>query len=186
MTVYFTASIVGKRNHLQNYEKILNILKQKEVIVISDHIMKTSESQIRFETKQERLSYQNKIDTWINQASCVIAETSFPSISVGFEISIALHRQKPVLILFSEGDPPSLLAHHKDERLICEHYSKESLPDLIDDFINYVHGNRESRFTFFITAEIASFLDKIAQEKKIPKSVYLRRLIQKEMHKTLQ
>lgn len=113
----------------------------------------------------------------------MIAETSFPSISVGYEISLALSRGKPVLILYSSGNAPTLLAHHRDEKLICEKYTDDTLEDIIKDFLNYVQGANDMRFTFFITSEIASYLEKISRDKKIPKSVYLRRLIEKEMNR---
>ena len=67
--------------------------------------------------------------------------------------------------------------------LVCEKYTADTLEDIIKDFLNYVQGANDMRFTFFITSEIASYLDKISRNKKIPKSVYLRRLIEKEMQK---
>ncbi|MBM3283848.1 hypothetical protein FJY90_06420, partial [Candidatus Gottesmanbacteria bacterium] len=111
MTVYFTASIVGKRHYLSNYQKIIGILKAKNLEVISDHIINTTEAQIRMEKVEERIRFQKQLEKWLNSCDYVVAETSFPSISVGYEISLALHYGKPVLILYSEGNPPSLLAH---------------------------------------------------------------------------
>ena len=181
MKVYFTASIVGKKKHLSNYLKIIDVIKGKKFSITSDHIIKTTEAKIHLETKEERLKFSAQLEKWISSSDFLIAETSFPSISVGYEISIALKLSKPVLILFSEGEAPSLLAHHKDEKLVCEKYSLETLKDIIDDFISYMQGTEETRFTFFITSQIASFLDKISKAKKVPKSVYLRHLIEREM-----
>lgn len=181
MTIYFTASIVGKRRYLKNYLKIVEILKAKGFEVISDHIVKSTEDQVRLETKKERVKFHKQLEKWIKSCDFVIAETSFPSISVGYEISLALHHGKSILILFCEGNPPSLLAHHKDENLICEKYTSETLKSIIDDFINYAEGTQDTRFTFFITREIASYLDKVAKEEKIPKSVFLRKLIEEKI-----
>lgn len=183
MRIYFTGSIVGKKYYLNNYLKIVGIVKKDKHQIIEEHIIKGNESQLRQENKHERLKFQSQLDKWINNCDCMIAETSFPSISVGYEISLALSRGKPVLILYSSGHAPTLLAHHHDEKLICEKYNDDTLEDIIKDFLNYVQGTNDMRFTFFITSEIASFLEKISQNKKIPKSVYLRRLIEKEMNK---
>jgi nucleoside 2-deoxyribosyltransferase len=184
MNVYFTASIVGKKHHIDKYQRILSILRSKGLKIQSDHIINTSESQIRMETRNERLKFQNQLEKMINAADCVIAETSFPSISVGYEISLALHRGKPVLILYSEGEAPSLLAQHKDEKLICEKYNSDNVKGIIEDFMSYVEGSNDMRFTFFITSTIASYLEKISRTQKIPKSVYLRKLIEEDMQKT--
>ena len=181
MTIYFTASIVGKRHYLDNYLKIIEIFKSKNLKVISDHIINTTEAQIRLEKVQDRLKFHNQLEKWINSCDFVVAETSFPSISVGYEISLALHYGKPVLILYSEGNPPSLLAQHKDEKLVCKQYTLSSLSDLIADFINHVKGIDDTKFTFLITPEIASFLNRISIKGKVPKSVYLRQLIEEGM-----
>ena len=181
MIVYFTASIVGKKRYLSNYLKIIDILEKKNFSIISDHIIKTTEAQIHFETKEERLKFNEQLAKWISSCDFVIAETSFPSISVGYEISLSLKLGKPVLILFGEGDAPSILAYSKDEKLVCEKYTPKTLEDIIDDFINYIQGTEETRFTFFITPEIAVHLEKISKKEKMPKSVYLRKLIEKDM-----
>ncbi|PIS15741.1 hypothetical protein COT62_02070 [Candidatus Roizmanbacteria bacterium CG09_land_8_20_14_0_10_41_9] len=181
MKVYFTASIFGKKYHLQNYLQIVNALKSKGYSVIADHILNSSETKIRMETKTERLKFHEKLERWIQSSDCMIVETTFPSISVGYEISLALGLGKPVLILYSQGDPPSLLAHHKDEKLLCERYTSATLRDIIEDFVNFVEAAADARFTFFITPKIASHLEEVSRKEKMPKSVYLRRLIEADI-----
>ena len=181
MTVYFTASIVGKKHYLAKYLAIIHYLKSKNYEVTSDHIINSTSSQIISENKDERIRFQNRLEKWISESDFMIAETSFPSISVGYEISLALQENKPVLVLYSEGDPPSLLIHHRDENLDCEKYMLSTLPEIIDNFVKYVEGAVDARFTFFITSEIASYLDKVSKKEKVPKSVYLRKLIEREM-----
>lgn len=182
MKVYFTASIAGKKHYEKNYCAIVNKLIKKNCQVISDHILKSSSQKIQLETKAERLAFQEKLEKWINGADCIVAETSFPSISVGYEISLALNRGKPVLILHTHDSmPPSLLIHHSDDKLICEKYTGENLDGIIEDFLNYVEGKEDSRFIFYLSSELMAFLDKISKNDKIPKSVYLRRLIEEKM-----
>lgn len=183
MRAYFTASIVGKKQYLHDYLRIIALFKEHQCDVTSDHIINATEESIRMETKEERLKFHNQLEEWINHADFLVAETSFPSISVGYEISLALQRGKPVLILYNNGDPPSLFAHHKDEKLVCEKYTKESIAAIIDDFINFAQSTADTRFTFFITPKIASYLEKIAKKEKLPKSVYLRKLIEADMHR---
>lgn len=181
MSVYFTASIVGKKQYLSNYLKILETLHGKKLRVIADHIIKSTEEEIRLEKKEDRLRFQNQLEKWIGNCRFMVVEASFPSISVGYEISLALQFNKPVLILYCDGDPPSLLVHHEDDKIVCEKYSPETLEDIVDDFINYANDSVDTRFTFFVTPEISVFLDKVAHREKLPKAVYLRRLIKKDM-----
>lgn len=181
MSVYFTASIVGKKQYLKNYLAILDALRKRNLKVISDHIIKSTEEEIRLEKKEDRLTFQGKLEKWIGNCKFMVVESSFPSISVGYEISLALQFNKPVLILYADGDPPSLLVHHEDDKIVCEKYSLSTLDDIVEDFVNYADEQVDTRFTFFVTPEISVFLDKIARREKLPKAVYLRRLIKKDM-----
>ncbi len=65
-------------------------------------------------------------------------------VSVGYEIYLALQRNKPVIILHSVGDPPSLIGEHMNEKLVCEKHSPATLSDIIDDFINYIKFIQDS------------------------------------------
>ena len=184
MRAYFTASVVGKPKHVREYEAIIHTLKKAGLTVQSDHIMNATETSIRITTKEERLAFLDKLEDWINTCDCMVVEASFPSISVGYEISLAINRNKPVLILYNEGDPPSLFAYHHEENIICEKYTLGNLRQIIKDFLMFVKGNADMRFTFFIPSTIASYLNKVSKTKKIPKSVYVRTLILADMRRS--
>lgn len=181
MRAYFTASIVGRKFHLNKYQAIGTILRSHGVTVADEHILRVSEKDIELQSKQKRLAFHNQLEEWINTADFLVAETSFPSISVGYEISMALDRGKPVLILYSEGDAPALFAFHENERIVCEKYTQGTLPAIIADFLHFVRGEADTRFTFFISSKHASYLAKMGKKNRVPKSVYLRSLIDKDM-----
>ena len=184
MKVYFTASITGKKQYLPNYLKIIRYLESKGHKVQAHHILDSTESGIRLQTKEDRLRFHKQLTGWIQDADFMIVEASFPSISVGYEISLALQNRKPVLILYSEGDAPNLFASFNDEKLVCEKYTMGTVTGLIDDFVCYASGACDTRFTFFITPGIAAFLDNVSVKEKIPKSVYLRKLIEGHIKNT--
>ncbi|MBI3379397.1 hypothetical protein HY029_01420 [Candidatus Gottesmanbacteria bacterium] len=184
MTAFFTASFTGKKYHLKQYLAIINHLKSKNIEVISDHIINTTESFVHTQNKTERLRFHAQLEKWLNECDFVVAESSFPSISVGYEIALALNLGKPILILYTEdGGAPSVLAHHKDEKVVCERYTMESFKGLIDDFVEFAEGKADTRFTFFLPHEFDAYIEKISRQRKVPKSVYLRRLIDEDMKK---
>lgn len=183
LTAYFTGSIAAKDQYMKNYIHIIDYIKHQGHSVIADHILDATETSIRMKEREDRLQFHAQLEKWIHQCDFMIAETSYPSISVGYEISLALRVGKPVLILYSEGDPPSLFAHHKDDKLMCEKYNINSVNEIIRDFIQYISGKTDLRFTFFITPKIVSYLDTISKKEKLPKSVYLRKLIEEDMLK---
>jgi hypothetical protein len=180
MIIYFTGSLAAKDKYIQNYKAIISFLKSQGHTVISDHIIGATESKISMYTREQRLQFHVQLEKWIRSCDFMIAETSFPSISVGYEISLALRLGKPVLILYSEGDPPSLLAHHENEKLDCEKYTPNNVNKILLNFIDFIQGKHDTRFTFFISPELAAYLDDISRSEKLPKSVYIRQLIEKD------
>ncbi len=184
MKCYFTASIAAKDKYIANYIAIVECLKKNSISVQADHILDITESQVHLQTKEQRLAFHDKLKTWITTADFMVVEASFPSISVGYEIALALQSDIPVLVLYTQEYPPALMAFHKNEKLVCEKYTKDSLPEIIEEFIQYAHSTHDTRFTFFITPRISAFLDEVSKKSKVPKSVYLRRLIEREMQKS--
>jgi hypothetical protein len=182
MNAYFTASIVGKRQYGQNYRKIIDYITSKGITVASAHIMDTTEDQIRMESKKEREQFQKTLEGWITSCDFMVVEASFPSISVGYEIALALHRAKPILVLYTD-EPPSLIMNSDEDKLVVEQYTLSSFTESIDEFLNYMRGANDTRFTFFITPEINAYLAKVSKKDKLPKSVYLRNLIASDMAK---
>ncbi len=185
MQIYFTASIVGKKDYLKNYLKIIDVVKAKEHKIISDHIIEAPEKLATMTSIEERVAFRKQLDKWISSSDCVIAETSFPSISVGYEISIALHMDKPVLMLYTNGSPPHLISPSTDDKMFCEKYTDTTVRETIEDFLRYVGTSGGIRFTMFITSDLARYLDSVIKKNKIPKAVYIRRLIRDDMKKRL-
>lgn len=181
MNIYFTASIAGKKQYIANYEAIIQYFQTRGHHVVADHILSASEDRINMSSREDRLAFHGQLEKWIKSADLMVAETSFPSISVGYEIWYALQVGRPVLILYSEGDPPSLLGQHKSEKMVCERYTRDTLPSILEQFLTYIQGKGEMRFTFFITPQIASYLETVAKREKLPKAVYLRKLIEWHM-----
>lgn len=181
MNVYFTASVVGKKDYEANYLAIINELKTRGHAVQAEHILNVTEPDIHMKTREERLRFQKKLENWIQSADFMVVESSFPSISVGYEISMALQYRKPVLLLYSVGEPPSLFAYHSDEKILCEKYTLTTLPSIVSDFLQFVQGEADTRFTFFISSKQNAHLTAQAKKHRMPKSVYLRSLIDKDM-----
>jgi len=182
MIAYFTASVVGKKHLLSKYHAILSILHKRGITPIADHILNVEEKDIHLQTKEKRLHFHKQLEDWINSCDFMIAETSFPSISVGYEISMALDRNKPILLLYSTGDPPSLFAYHENQKIVCEKYTESTLDAIISDFLNFIRNTEDARFTFYLTSIQAKHLDTQGKKQHIPKSVYLRRLIDNDIN----
>ncbi len=178
MIVYFTGSISDHDKSKKNYLAIVDALVLQGHTVIAEHILNTTEKDVNMKTREERLEFHHKVEEWIQSCDCMIAETSVPSVSVGYEIAIAVRIGVPILILHKDADAPSLLAQHKSEHIVVERYTQRELPKIMGDFLNYVHEHKDVKFTFFLSHKYFKHIDDMSSTLKIPKSVFLRRLIE--------
>lgn len=181
MNVYFTGSITSHDANRDHYEQIVSSLRRMGHEVIADHILNMTEERVEQKPRGERLSFNRQVEEWIQSCNCVIAETSVPSVSVGYEIAMAARIGVPVLILHRTGGGPSLLTHHKNEQILVEKYNAHTINTILEDFMAYVKDSRDIKFTFYLSHKYAMYLDEQAKKRQMSKSAYLRWLIQQDM-----
>jgi hypothetical protein len=54
---------------------------------------------------------------------------------------------------------------------------------LIKDFLRYVEEDKNTKFTFFMSPKYTRYLERVSVEHQVPKSTYLRGLIEADMLK---
>lgn len=183
MKACFIASIKGKTGRETEYKEIVSVLQNCGIKVYSDHVLGNTQEDIDRMNQEERVKFHKKIMDQIKKTDLVVAEITSQSISVGFLISMAIELKKPTVLLYKGSNEPNLLSTlEKSEELIVGRYSgvgdiKSVLSKLIDD----AKDKSDVRFNFFVSPQILSYLDWVAKEKRIPRSVFLRDLIEKQM-----
>ena len=182
MKVYFTASLIGKREYNQAYQAIVAVLKKGNHQVL-EHILKTDPIQPEKENQSQTKKIYQKIIGLLRQADLVVAEISHPSASVGHEISLALDNNQPVIALYQKGTGAKLLEGYPGDKLQMICYQEKKLDILLARAIKQAAHQIDIRFNFFMTAKMMAYLDWVAKERKIPRSVFIRHLLNKEMEK---
>lgn len=185
MQVYFVASsrLVGKDTEL--YLRIYKIISSEHKMV-SDKVLKWIKSGIKdlskesIETKKENYLHVIKC---IKKADIVVMEISGHSVSMGFILSKAMEENKPVIALYTAEMDPVFVKGIVNSKLILAEYNKKNLEIVISDSINKAKCLVDMRFNFFVNPKILNYLDWVAQKRMIPKSVFLRHLIEREMKK---
>lgn len=101
MKIYFACAIVGGRQDEATYMKFV------EAMLADGHQVPTAMNAGPGWMQMESSPHPNEVyrrDTgWIDESQALVAEVSTPSHGVGYEISYALDRGKPVLCLFRRG-----------------------------------------------------------------------------------
>ena len=181
MKIYFVGAISQKEKFGASYKTIIETLETMGAVVQHEHISTTTMDEIANESDDDRVKYYKQALRRIAQADLVVAEASFPStINVGHEITLALEKGKPVIVLYKEGYDSFFLNGLVSDKLFMVEYTEENLAQLTKDSVEYARDQTDTRFNFFISPKHMAYLDWVAQTKRIPRSVYLRQLIEQD------
>jgi hypothetical protein len=111
----------------------------------------------------------------------MVTEASFPStMNVGHEISLGLERGKVVIVLYEKGHTPALFYGLNSDKLMLVEYTRDNLEEVLLDAVTFARENTDARFNFFIAPRHIAYLDWVAKTRRIPRSVYLRQLIEED------
>lgn len=182
MNIHFSAAIDGDK---KSYARIINFLESKtDNKLLTRHALERKMSDIRKETEAESELAAKRIERWIKKADLMIFEVTKSDVSIGYEVANSLNSMKPVIVLYKEGfgAQPHGLKGIKSDKLQVIGYSDDTLQEVLSIALDNAQDSLDVRFNFFIPPSISSYLDWMAKYKKIPRSVYLRNLIQSDMN----
>lgn len=182
MKILFLASIQGKSDRVGDYEAVVSALKKTGNEVISDHVMKHDQNELDSWSEDQKVDFHKKLFDYIKKADVVVGEVSYPSVSVGYLISMSLDLSKPTILLYKGKSEPNLLSSLVSDKLQVINYDKtQSLDAELSAGLEYAVQQADVRFNFFISPQIGVYLDWVSKHKRIPRAVYLRRLIEEDM-----
>ena len=181
MKIYFSAALIYKDKRGKSYDRIMDSIN-KSGHKLLNYGMEREVLDIKQQDSNQFRNHYKSVLKWMNQSDLVVVEASFPStMHIGHEISLALDKGKPVVVLYEKGFSPFFLEGADKDKLILSEYNSENLEEVLSDAIEYAASQQDVRLNFFISPAIGNYLDWISKEKKIPRSVYLRGLIEKDM-----
>lgn len=183
MKIYFTASISGGSENGNNYKAIVSSIESMGHEIMARHILDVSSDSLKSESLEEREQHYKKVEKWISKSDLVVVESSHPSTNVGYEISMALEREKPVLCLHVKDKVPVLLMGVNTDKFRVVEYDIKSLKSLLEVYLDELSKLQDTRFNFFISPKIGIYLDWVSKKKRVPRAVFLRRLIEDDMKK---
>lgn len=183
MQILFIASIQGKTGREADYKAIVSSLTKISRDVVSDHVMKHSQRDLDGWTSDKKVEFHKKLLDGIKKADVVVAEISYSSMSVGYLVSVAIDFGKPTILMYRGDVEPNLLTTlaTTDKLQVIRYMSIGDIEKELPEFVSYAIEKVDTRFNFFISPEIGAYLDWISKKRRIPRAVFLRRLIEREM-----
>ncbi|MEK7451203.1 MAG: hypothetical protein AAB662_04680 [Patescibacteria group bacterium] len=185
MNVYFTASTQSLKLLSSAYINILKILKNNNCKNLNSYIEK------RIQSKQEKIKVHSRVENniytkslkLINKSALLIAEITYPSITVGRQIEFAIQKNIPVLCLSDVKKNAYISPSIFDTEIYLQtfrSYDVKTLQIILNTYlINFIKP--KIRFNFFVTREIENFLNWLSLKKGMRKSSIIRELIEKDM-----
>jgi len=144
MKIYFAGAIRGGRELQPTYSTITEHLENRGHTVLTTHV--AVEGVLEKELLLQPQEIFSRDIKWLDECQLVVADVTIPSLGVGYEISSALTREKPVLCIYRQGTNLSAMINgNRDKNItVCEYDDDESMLNIIDEFI-LVTSKRNNR-----------------------------------------
>lgn len=183
MKVVFIASHVQKQELEPYYKRAVKYLEDHGYEVTAGSLFKKLNADPAKDQETREAWYQQSIKE-VQKADVVVVEISYPSTAnVGHELTYALEIGKPVIAIYKSDRDPVFLSGRTDDKLFLFPYTDTDLEDVLESGFDLATSVQDVRFNFFISPRIGRYLDWVSKNKRIPRAVYLRRLIEEDMAK---
>ncbi len=186
MIVHIIASKSNVTEDIASLRRIIAVIKAAGHQVADDWIESAYKERVQ---RSKELSdwgtiYKKNLET-IARSEVVIAETSFNSFGVGYQVAVAMRHKKPILLLrHASADSDAFATAVVDPWVKRESYGDNELEKIVQTFLeNNDIKSKDLRFNFFIDRQIYSYLRWAAFKTGKTKAEILRELIQKEISK---
>ena len=184
MKIFFNASISGKQEYEKNYDAIIQALRQLSHTVYSPLENKRTSQDVAIESVDQASRYYGQLRKRISASDFCVFEVSYPSTGIGHEVTLALEFGKSVIAFHVKGRDPFVLEAIDSDKLQVLEYTRENIIKELKGAVEISSDQMDTRFNFFISRKLSVYLDWKSRVKRIPRAVYLRQLIRKEMKNT--
>jgi hypothetical protein len=180
MTIHFIGLLEGNK---KDYKQIIQVILSHGWQLVTDHSLVRTVEQVERESLQESESYIKEMQTWIQRADIVIIEATVPVLGTGYELSYAVQKGKPVIVLYrpQRGNTPHVIKGYDPEKIQVLPYTDESLTKTIESAVAYAQEQMDVRFHLLVSPKINAYLMWIAENKNIPRSSLIRSLLEENM-----
>ena len=181
MKVYFGSSPRIKEQYAKEIKRIYELVEKFGFKHTSNFIIEAQPKDYYRLTAEELNSLHQKNLKSIKKADICLFEASLHDLSVGFLINYSLDLGKTVIILSQSKEVLLSFESMKSGSLILVYYSEKNLKEKLKEALEQAKKKIDIRFNFFVTPQILSYLNWLSGRRRIPRAVYLRGLIEREM-----
>jgi hypothetical protein len=142
-----------------------------------DHALSVTAETLSVWDEEKRAEYFSAFYSRIGKCDIVIAECTYPSVHVGFEISHAIQQGKEVIVLKAKNAIPDVMTSDQlnlNKNMYIYEYTPDTLFSMIKEALEC-----NQKYNVLFPTEMVNKLNEISKKKNLPKSVYIRQLLEK-------
>lgn len=162
----------------------MRILERLGHVVLSDHVLERDPDRPETFVIKSDSEYFEYMTARIRSSDLLVADVSYTTSNIGYEISYALSNNVPVLALYSADSGnkgfPLLLGNQSPILRLCS-YTNETIERIIKSEVTKIQDSKSIKFTILINDQIASYLDWVARKTKSTRSSFIKQLIETSM-----
>ena len=164
MIVYLTTSTVSLRKNSRHLNLITESISKAGYNIAQDWIS-AARHRLKNNLKKKPASIANENLELVSKADVIVAEVTYDSFGIGYQVAMAIHLNKPVLLLTKNSKVDKMLQGLADNNMvILKNYSEKTLNAIIEDFLKLNDiSSQDLRFNFFIDREIYNSLQSVDQ-----------------------
>lgn len=184
MKVYFAHSIYVIPSQLECFRSYFT----RNKINFTTRELPADPFNVNFDEAEKLYNFNMK---QIKSCDLMVVECSYASNGLGYEISIALHEKKPVIVLYNmdidKDNPrhikniPLELKGNRSRHLLLKEYTPHNINKVLDFAINEAMQLLGSKFNFILPADLDRYLEWVSKEDGESKSNILRNLTHDSM-----
>lgn len=185
MKIGLLVSFRWKKECAPIFEKMMKFFKDKGHKVVTSDI---SVDQLHPLGYVEREKIFMRFYEKLEACDVVFAECSLQSTQVGFGLSYLRSKGKPIVILSHEnmtGMSVKGEVYSNVENLAVFEYNDNNFLQILAEALSILESRIDKRFTIIFPADLMAQLEDISLKKHLPKSVYIRNIIENALEKDL-
>jgi hypothetical protein len=187
MLVHLIAPVDGLIENIDNLRFLVKSLKEQGHELARDWLEVAYQEEVN-KTKNSDTVWQEIIQNnleAIAKADVIIADITYDSTTIGYQVAIAIQQKKPTLLILQEGREVSPFTWNIPSSFLKRvEYNKDNLLDQVAPFMQENDiTTKDMRFNFFIDRPIYNYLRWAALKTNKTKAEILRELVKREIEK---
>lgn len=182
MKVGFLSSHRGQQKYIKEHKAVVNFFEKKKIEVV--HSLDTSIESLLSLGWLEReaifMNFYHKLET----CDIVFAECTMQSTQVGFGLSYLRAKGMPIVMMTirnADEYSPKKDVYSNIENLMFLQYDMSDITTALEEAVEFMEQRIDKRFTVIFPSHLLAKIEEQVKKKKLPKSVYIRQLIEKDL-----